>query len=117
MAVTVRQLIDGGLKWAMFEQGLQVWWNRLNQVFSAEIGSTVVAGTTVIGTLDVADGAGGGIQKTPLRPIAGPFAATGAEITTSGYKVPPADPGGAVGPHPRRQSQQFPPDGNFRATR
>jgi hypothetical protein len=111
MAMTLRQFLDGPARWKMFEKGLQGLWNQFNQILASESGSGITAGTTVLSTADIADGAGAGIQKSTLRTISGPFALTGGEKTVTGMKVQPADPGGAVGPHPARISNQTPSSG------
>ena len=125
MAVTLRQYVDGPLKWAMYEKGLNVQWNRLNQLFSSENGTGIAANTGVLGNALIDDGTGTGYGRLAARPISGPFASAGGEATVSGYTVVPADPGGNYGPTPRRQVGQsvaaspagYPPDGGFRNTR
>jgi len=108
MAVTALQFLNGPLRWKMFEKGLQVEWNRLYQLLTSQAGSGVTAGTTVLATLDVTDGAGTGFQKDAGVTVSGPFATTGAEATVKGEKVVESDPAGHYGPTPARRSQDLP---------
>jgi hypothetical protein len=99
------------MRWVMFERGMQVEWNRLNQLLSAVAGSGVVGGTTELDELSVVDGNGTGFETNAEATVTGPFAASGAQATVTGEKVMPADPGGSYGPTPARISQKLPTAG------
>lgn len=108
MAMTLRQYMDGRLRWIMFEKGLQTEWNYLNQIVNSEAGSGITGGTTVLSTSDIT--AATGVQKSALATFSGTFA-PGAEAGGTGFTVPPADLSGVVGPAPRRQAFPYPTSG------
>jgi len=108
MGMTLRQFMDGRLRWVMFEKGLQTEWNYLNQIINSETGSGMTAGSAVYGSADIT--AATGIGKSAGNTFSGTFA-PGAEAGGSGFTVPPADISGTVGPTPLRQSQKLPTAG------
>jgi hypothetical protein len=108
MGMTLRQYMDGPLRWALYEKGLVHIWNQLNQIVNSEAGSGVTGGTTILGSIDIT--AATGLQKdgsATAKGLSGIFA-TGAESGTTAFKVPPMDPGGNVGPNPQRISERIP---------
>jgi len=108
MGMTLRQFMDGPVRWGLYEVGRQNLWNQLNQIINSECGSGFTAGTTIFGSADIT--AATGIQKdssATAKGLSGTFA-TGAEAGATNFKVPPADPGGNVGPTPQRLSQRMP---------
>lgn len=114
MAETLRQFLDGELRWTMAEKGLQVQWNRLNQILaSVTPASGVTLGTTDNDAFVVDDGSGGAAMIRPeaTKSVTGPFTGTGAQATVTGQKVRPADPGGNIGPQPVRLSNTIPRNG------
>lgn len=107
MAMTLRQFMDGPLRWALYEVGRQHLWNQLNQIINSEAGSGVVASTTILGSLDITAASGLEPDGTASpRTLSGPFSPTATGATA--FKVPPSDPGGSVGPIPARQTNRKP---------
>jgi hypothetical protein len=99
MGMTLRQYMDDRLRWIMFEKGLQVEWNYLNQIINSLAGSGVTGGTTDLGTVDIT--AATGLNKSTTKTFSGTFA-SGAQAGGSGFLVPPGDTAGNVGPNPQR---------------
>jgi|SRR5215831_5447338 len=112
MGMTLRQYMDDRLRWVMFEKGLQVEWNYLNQIVNSLCGSGFTASTTEFGTADLT--AATGINKNTTKTFSGTFA-SGAQAGGTGFTVPPADLAGIVGPPPPRISFKVPTAG-FRTT-
>lgn len=111
MGMTLRQFMDGPVRWTLFEKGLQTLWNQLNQIINSECGSGFTAGTTILGTADITAATGLNKDSTATaKGLSGIFA-VGAESGATAFKVPPTDPGGNVGPTPQRLSNRIPTAG------
>jgi hypothetical protein len=111
MPYTLRQFMDGPMRWALYEVGRQHLWNQLNQIVNSEAGSGITGGTTILGTADITAATGLNKDSTATaKGLSGIFA-VGAESGTTAFKVPPADPGGNVGPVPQRISERMPKAG------
>jgi len=112
MGMTLRQYMDERLRWIMFEKGLQVEWNYLNQIINSLCCSGFTASTTILESADIT--AATGLNKNTAKTFSGTFA-TGAQAGGTGFTVPPADIAGSttagVGLAPPRQSQRVPTSG------
>jgi len=107
MAVTLRQKWDS-YRWYMYEKGLQVIWNEMNQIINSKEGSSVVGGTTSnsAGTYDITS------ENFVLGDAARPFSgALSASNSQSGKKVMIPDPGGNFGATPLRLANSLPTAG------
>lgn len=105
--MTLRQFHDSK-RWYFKEKGLEHIWNEYNQIFNSQLGSGPTPGTTVISTISLI--AGTGVQVDTASTFSGIWA-TGGEHGATAFDKPPADPGGNIGPHPRRNSERLPTAG------
>lgn len=107
-----------GLKWIMAEKGLQNQWNVMTQVMNSKLGTSLVAGTTVVGDIDlIAAEDTTGLKSNGAR--SGPFISTNAN--SGAFLVVPADPSGFSGsaehspvPDANTPVQRLPKSGGFR---
>ena len=82
-------------RWIMQEKGLQKYWNEIQQIMNSVLGSTLTAGTTSVGAIDIETEDGGGLKSvSTLR--SGSFSTSNAGASGSS-QVPLPDPAGTTG--------------------